>query len=403
MDKQSHHKSTDPKHNNPNKDRFKKLRPRHTGKYSRVAFVLQGGGSLGAYQMGALKGLLEAGYEPDWIAATSIGAIQAAIVVGNKPEDRIPRLEEFWRLVSTYSVFDIFGHSATTLDLYNHLGATAALTLGQRAFYRPRWNSPYLQMAGTPDKLSFYDTSPLRQTLLDLIDFDLLNKSKTRLSLGAVQASTGFLVYFNNINYLITPDHIMGSAALPPGFPAVKIDNEYYWDGGIHSNTPLEVILDAKPGADTLCFVIDCFGGIPFVPTDMDGVSERTKDIGYSTHARRSIIHYVERQNLQYKLKEVASLVPAKKHHLIEDIIAEEDPYHYTLVHLAYSARIHRSASKDYNFGQVTTQKRIIAGYKDFKALLAEQDQWNYPLDDLHCRFYEAPNNATRLMRKGDL
>ena len=353
--------------------------------------------------MGVVKGLLEADYEPDWIAATSIGAIQAAIIVGNKPKDRVAKLEEFWNLVSTYSPFDILGSSPATMDIYNTMNSSLSLIFGQRGFFRPRIHSPLLQMAGTPDKLSFYDTAPLRQTLLNLVDFDLLNKSQIRLSLGAVQASTGYLIYFNNINYLITPDHVMASAALPPGFPAIKINNEYYWDGGVHSNTPLEVILDAYPGADTLCFVIDCFGGMRFLPTDMDGITERTKDISYSTHARRAIIGYIQRQNLQFKLKELAKNLSSEQRELIDELIAEEDPHHYTLVHVAYSARLHRSPSKDYNFGHLVLKKRAAIGYQDACALLAESKKWNRPTADLQCRFYEAPNNSTRLIREGDI
>jgi NTE family protein len=405
MIKKTHHKDNDPSHNNPHKDRFNKphKHKRRSDGYERVAFVLQGGGSIGAYQMGVVKTLLEADYEPDWIAATSIGAIQAAIIVGNKPKDRVAKLEEFWNLVSTYSPFDILGSSPTTIDAYNIMNSNLSLLFGQRGFFRPRLYPPYLQIAGTPDKLSFYDTSPLRQSLLNLVDFDLLNKSRIRLSLGAVQASTGYLIYFNNINYLITPDHVMASAALPPGFPAVKINNEYYWDGGVHSNTPLEVILNAYPSADTLCFVIDCFGGMPFLPTDMDGIRERTKDISYSTHARRAIIGYVKRQNLQFKLKELAKNLNADQMKLLGDLLLEEDPHHYTLVHVAYSARLHQSSSKDYNFGHLMLKKRAEIGYKDACALLAEAKKWNRPTEDLHCRFYEAPNNATRLIREGDI
>ena len=398
----THHHMGDPEYNNPLADRFDKYPPKRPDGFSRIAYVMQGGGSLGAYQAGVLMGLLEAGYSPDWISATSIGAILGAIVVGNTPENRVARLKEFWQRIGTSSPFDILGNIPATMDLYNKLSCDASLMLGQRGFFTPRWSSPHLQLVGDPSTISYYDTSPLRETLLDLIDFELLNSCKIRLSLGSVQVSTGQLIYFNNINYIIKPEHIMASAALPPGFPAIKIGNEFYWDGGIHSNTPLEVILDAKPATDTLCFVIDCFGGSPFIPTDMDGVTERTKDIGYSTHARRVIKNYIEKQNLQTKLLKIYDHLNKESKQIIAPLLEEDAPHQQTLVHVTYSARIHKGASKDYNFGQIMIKKRMEVGYKDALAMLAESSKWDCPTDDFQCRLYEAPNNLSQLMRIDD-
>lgn len=398
MSLHSHHRRGDPVYNNPASNRFPKPSKRPDG-FSRVAYVLHGGGALGAYQLGVMKGLVEAGYEPDWICATSIGAIQAGIFVGNSPENRIAKLEEFWRRITTYTPFDILGHSHLSLDFFNNMGAAIAVLLGQRDFFRPRWCSPYLQLSGTPDKLSIYDTSPLRETLQDLIDFDLLNHSQTRLSLGAVQISSGHLHYFNNINYLIGAEHIMASGALPPGFPAVKINGEYYWDGGIHSNSPLEVIFDALPRADTLCFVIDCFGGSPFIPTNMEGIAERMKDIGYSTHAQMVLKHHIERFHLTAELQKISKTIDPKLLAPMEEVLEKFGgihPSHITIVHITYSSRLHRGPCKDYNFNQVTMQRRIEVGYQDAKAALAESARWDRPTQNLELRIYEAPNNLSR-------
>lgn len=398
MKSNSHHKQGDPIYNNPSSTRFPKPAKRPDG-FSRVAFVLHGGGALGAYQLGVMKGLVEAGYEPDWICATSIGAIQAGIFVGNAPENRIAKLEEFWRRITTYTPFDLLGSNHLTLDFFNSIGSSLAVMLGQRDFFRPRWCTPYAQISGTPDKLSIYDTTPLRDTLLDLIDFDMLNNSQTRLSLGAVQISSGQLQYFNNMNYIIRPEHIMASGALPPGFPAVKIDNEYYWDGGIHSNTPLEVIFDALPRADTLCFVIDCFGGSPFVPRNMEGVAERMKDIAYSTHAQLVLKHHIERFHIITELQKISKTLDPTLLAPIEEVLEKFggiNPSHVTVVHITYSSRLHRGASKDYNFSQVITQRRIDVGYQDVKAALAESEKWATPTENLELRLYEAPNNLSR-------
>ncbi|WP_457324870.1 patatin-like phospholipase family protein, partial [Roseateles sp. P5_E11] len=64
-----------------------------------VVLVLQGGGALGAYQVGVYQALHEAGIEPDWVIGTSIGAINAALIAGNPPERRMERLNDFWRHV----------------------------------------------------------------------------------------------------------------------------------------------------------------------------------------------------------------------------------------------------------------------------------------------------------------
>ena len=397
-----HHHSGDPAYNNPHADRFTGQQKKHPNGYARIALVMQGGGGLGAYQCGVLKGLLGAGYEPDWIAATSIGAIQAAILVGNKVEDRVAKLAEFWDRISTYSLFDCMGYERATTDLYNKLSANSSLSFGQPDFFYPRWLSPYLQMTGTPDTLSFYDTSPLRDTLLELIDFDRLNASMTRLSLGAVQIDTGHLIYFNNINYLISPEHIMASAALPPGFPAVAIDGHYYWDGGLHSNSPIEVILGTRPSVDTLCFVIDCFGGVPFLPTNMPGVEERSKDISYSTHARHVIKRYLHSQQLQNKLQDLGRRLSLDHQDELNHMLQEELPCHLTLAHICFSTRIHRSASKDYDFSQVTTKKRILAGCRDAERVLAESEKWNKPSMTEAFRLYEAPGNLISYLRDDD-
>jgi NTE family protein len=402
MKRGKQHHSGKPVYNNPHADRFAGPQQKHSNGYSRIAFVMQGGGALGAYQFGVLKGLLEAGYEPDWIAATSIGSIQAAILVGNKAEDRIAKLAEFWDRISTYSLFDCLSYDQLTTDVYNKMSTNSSLSFGQPDFFYPRWLSPYLQMMDTPDKLSFYDISPLRETLLELIDFDLLNASMTKLSLGAVQIDTGQLIYFNNNHYLISPEHIMASAALPPGFPAVVIDDHYYWDGGLHSNSPIEVILGARPAIDTLCFVIDCFGGVPFVPANMHGVEERSKDISYSTHARHVIKRYVHSQQLQNKLQDLGKRLSPEHQIELDHMLQEELPCHLTLAHICYSSRIHRSAAKDYDFSQVTIKKRIFIGSRDVEMVLAESEKWNKPSASEAFRLYEAPNNLISYLRKDD-
>ena len=386
--------------NNPLADRFNNLPPKEKGRFPRVAYVLQGGGALGSYQLGVMKGLSEVGYDPDWIAATSIGAIQAAIFVGNPPEKRIEKLEQFWQRVAPPTVFDSLGKSDTTFDLYNMAGSSMALLFGQPDFFYPRWSPETLLSTGVPSELSYYDTAPLRDTLIELVDFDLLNASPIRLSLGAVQIRTGHLMYFNNINYRIGPEHIMASAALPPGFPAVEVDNEFYWDGGVHSNTPLEVILEAVPVEDTLCFLIDCFGGAAITPTNLVEVEERMKDIRHSTHAQRIILNYLQRQKMRQAMLQLGDALTSAQKRKYADLLNIGTPHHCTLVHVIYSARLVKAASKDYNFGHVIMNKRIEIGYQDAKAMLARESEWGFLPEDGQSRLYASSTSHPGLIRK---
>lgn len=389
-----------PQGNNPLSNRFDHLPVKSKGRFPRVAYVLQGGGALGAYQFGVMKGLLEAGYEPDWVAATSIGAIQAAIIVGNPPEKRIERLEEFWSRVAPPSLFDFLGGLDTTLDFYNGLCPVSAVLFGQPHFFYPRWCTGTIPMWGNPTSLSYYDTTPLRQTLLSLIDFDLLNSCLIRLSLGVVQVKSGHLLYFNNINYRIEPEHVMASAALPPGFPAIEVDGEFYWDGGVHSNTPLEVILEAIPPEDTLCFLIDCFGGQEFTPSSMSEVLERRKDIKFSTHAQRTILNYLHRQKMRKSMQILNNFLTEKQKKLCAEVLDFGEPRHCTLVRLIFDERNDNLPSKDYNFGKAIVMRRIESGYKHAAALLANESQWGFLPKNHQSRLFEQPNTQFRLIRK---
>jgi len=385
--------------NNPLFNRFKHLPHKSKSQFPRVAYVLQGGGSLGAYQFGVVKGLCEAGYEPDWVAATSIGAIQAAIIVGNPPAKRIEKLTQFWDRIAPPSMIDYLGKNDATIDIYNQLSAFSAFMFGQPHFFYPRW----FEGTSPPFTLSFYDTAPLRETLIELVDFDLLNSCPIRLSLGAVQNLSGHLIYFNNINYIIRPEHVMASAALPPGFPAVDVDGQLYWDGAIHSNTPLEVILEAIPPENTLCFLIDCFGGQPFIPSDLDEVRARMEDISYGTHAQRCLLNYLERQRRYHAIKELGKLLTKEQRKQHADLLNVPNPHHCTIVHMAYHERFVRSATKDFNFGKMMIDRRINSGFADVQSLLVKQTEWGVVPKKGESRLYECSENHTSLLRKYDV
>src|SRR5258706_5507440 len=255
-------------------------------KREQTVLVLQGGGALGAYQAGVYEGIAESGLAPDWIAGVSIGAINAALIAGNRPKDRLGRLREFWNRVSSCTPLVAPALLDPLRLSLNRVSATTAATFGAPGFFVPRVPPAFLAPDGTPEALSVYDTSPLRETLQELVDFDLLNCKSVRLSVGAVDVRTGNSVYFDNQDLTLGPEHVMASGSLPPGFPPTEIDGAYYWDGGLVSNSPLMYVFDVSPQLNALIVQVDLFSAAGELPTNLDQVLERAKDIQYSSKTR---------------------------------------------------------------------------------------------------------------------
>src|SRR5258706_10345221 len=256
-------------------------------KREQTVLVLQGGGALGAYQAGVYEGIAESGLAPDWIAGVSIGAINAALIAGNRPKDRLGRLREFWNRVSSCTPLVAPALLDPLRLSLNRVSATTAATFGAPGFFVPRVPPAFLAPDGTPEALSVYDTSPLEQTLEELVDFKLLNsETRVRLSVGAVDLHTGNSAYSDNKAQKVKPEHVMASGSLPPGFPPVVIDGAHYWDGGIVSNSPLWYVLDDSPQISALIGQVDLFSARGDLPTSLDEVLERAKDIQYSSKTR---------------------------------------------------------------------------------------------------------------------
>nr|WP_306265526.1 patatin-like phospholipase family protein [Pararhizobium sp. IMCC3301] len=235
--------------------------------------VLQGGGALGAYQAGAFEALFASGRRTEWVVGVSIGAINAALIAGNPPDRRVERLRAFWDLVSSSGGAMPFLTGLIPRGFANELSASATMAQGVPGFFSPRFPPAAMMPAGSIGANSFYDTSPLRETLLELADFDYLNAGPVRLCIGAVNVETGNMTWFDSAKQTITPDHIMASGALPPGFPAVEIDGALYWDGGLVSNTPLQYVYDERSAEDLCIFQVDLFnarGKMPASIWDID-------------------------------------------------------------------------------------------------------------------------------------
>lgn len=364
--------------------------------YKRIACVFQGGGALGAYQVGAYRAIHEHGYRPNFLAGVSIGAINSAIIAGNSHKKQIEKLMEFWHTLvpdlwsDSLSVFNGFDHFR---HFHNQVGALHSVFCGLKGFFSPRLIPPSEWVRDTPDKLSYYDTAELKHTLEKVIDFDRINSKEVTLSLGAVNIANGEMIFFNNQLTEITPEHIMASCSLPPGFPAVKIGDDYYWDGGIYANTPLVTVLDALPEEDTLCFVVDCFSLKGKLPETMDQVEERQKDIRYASHSRRLTNVYSSRQNLQGAISLLGQhLTPeAQNDPEIQKILELGNQKRFSVVHIIYRGTAFAHSFKDYNFGRSAVTLRLNTGYKDAISVLDKPEWQTESTNPLACSIYGVP------------
>ena len=270
-----------------------------------IALLLQGGGALGAYQAGVCEALAEADLHPDWVAGISIGAINGALIAGNAPETRVETLRAFWEGITAQPWWRsglpnnslLIGDAAR--QWLNQANAAVALVAGAPGFFLPRLPPPWLHPSGTADATSIYDNSSLRVMLERLIDFDRINSGGFRFSVGAVNVRSGNFVYFDTKTHTIAPEHIMASGALPPGFPAVEIEGEHYWDGGLVSNTPLQWVADSRPRLNTLAFQVDLWSARGDLPRTIAEVSTRQKEIQYSSRTRAGTDSFKQVQRLR--------------------------------------------------------------------------------------------------------
>src|ERR1700730_7706859 len=258
-----------------------------------IALLLQGGGALGAYQAGVYQALAEADLHPDWVAGISIGAINSAIIAGNPPEQRVAKLRAFWEGITANPLFDWGGPAdqlalkgAVARSLFNQMSAGWALAGGAPGFFALRQPAPWLHQTGSLEATSYYETKLLKATLERLVDFDRINSGEMRFSIGAVNVRSGNLVRFDNATWTIRAEHVMASGSLPPGFPAVEIDGEHYWDGGLISNPPLQWIFEHGQRQDTLAFQVDLWSAHGEFPGDLAEVATRQKEIQFSSRTR---------------------------------------------------------------------------------------------------------------------
>jgi NTE family protein len=347
-----------------------------------VVLVLQGGGALGSYQAGVYQALHEAGIEPDWIIGTSIGAINASLIAGNAPQDRLSKLKAFWNRMEQNPIWNF----RDAFPGFNEkLSYWSTVTNGIPGFFRP---NP-LAHAGDSYPLGaehagYYSTAPLERTLAELVDFDLVNRCTPRLTVGAAHVRTSQMRYFDSRDSELSVNHIMASGALPPAFPAVRIDGELYWDGGILSNTPTEAVFDDNPRKNSLIFAVHLWNPSGVEPTTMAEVLNRHKDVQYSSR----IASHIARQQQAHRLRHVINQLAARlseaerSSEAVRELMSYGCPTRMHVVRLLAPQLDRETHTKDIDFSPSGIMRRWDAGYAHTKAVL-QRSPWTGEVDPL--------------------
>jgi NTE family protein len=347
-----------------------------------VVLVLQGGGALGAYQVGVYEALHEAGVEPDWVIGTSIGAINASIIAGNKPQDRLANLHEFWNRMERPSAWPFSPAWTGVSDTWSYW---STLVKGIPGFFEPHlpafWGA---HIALGVDRAGFYSTASLRQTLAELVDFSIINARSPRLTVGAANVRTSMMQYFDSRQSEISAKHIMASGALPPAFPAICIDGEYYWDGGILSNTPTEVIFDDYPRRNSLIFAVHLWNPTGPVPRSIWEVLHRQKDIQYSSRIASHITRQQQAHRLRHVISQLVHYIPdnARQSETVRDLAGYGCVTQMHVVRLLAPRLENENHTKDIDFTPSGIRMRREAGYEATMRAL-RQAPWQGEFDPI--------------------
>jgi NTE family protein len=347
-----------------------------------IVLVLEGGGALGSYQAGVYQALHEAGIEPDWIIGTSIGAINASLIAGNALPDRLPRLKEFWKRVEQNPIWT-FREAFPGIN--DRLAYWSTITHGISGFFEP---NPLAHAGdGYPlgaERAGYYSTAPLQATLAELVDFDLANRGKPRLTVGAAHVRTSQMRYFDSRECALGVSHILASGALPPAFPAVRIEGELYWDGGILSNTPTEAVFDDCPRKDSLIFSVHLWNPQGPEPSTMADVLNRHKDVQYSSRISSHIARHQQAHRLRHVINQLAAKLPEAEHNdpAVRELAGYGCQTRMHVVRLLAPQLDRETHTKDVDFSPAGIMRRWNAGYAHTKAVL-ERAPWVGEFDPL--------------------
>lgn len=334
-----------------------------------VVLVLQGGGAPGAYHAGSYQALHEAGIEPDWVIGTSIGAINGAIIAGNEVAHRLERLREFWAHLET--------------RLLGPWSAFAPLLAGVPGFYYPNPAAVWgIDAKVGLEQASLYSVDPLKKLLPGLVDFNLVNSGKPRFTLGLVGVRNGQIRYFDSRKETIGLEHVLGSCAIPPSFPAVRIKGESYWDGGIYSNTPVEVVFDDNPRRDCIVFTVQIWHSRGPEPESIAQVFMRQKDILFGSRSTSQIVQQAHLHHMRHIVRELVDMLPEERKNTLEvqDLAGWGCATTMHLIEINAEAIDGETNARDYDFSQAAIQVRWQAGYADTHRMIARRP-WDDPID----------------------
>ncbi|MFM9880604.1 MAG: patatin-like phospholipase family protein [Burkholderiaceae bacterium] len=348
-----------------------------------VVLVLQGGGALGAYQAGVYQAMHEAGIEPDWVIGTSIGAINAALIAGNAPDQRLAHLRAFWDSVEQQA--PLLAGLPDPFGLAKSMANASTVLNGIPGFFVPNnasWQGAQSKVG--VEAAAYYSTAPLAATLDRLVDFANLPKSSTRLTVGAVHVQGGQMRYFDSREERLGVEHVMASGALPPAFPAVRVHGEPYWDGGIYSNTPIEAVMDDRPRRDSLIFAVDVWQPHGPEPQSINEVSARVKDIQFASRADNHIERQKQIHRLRHIIRELTLRLPQAERDLAEVKALSAWGCKSTMhvVRLQVPRVDGEDQSKDIDFSKAGIHARWLAGYDHTQAVLASAP-WQAPVDPM--------------------
>ena len=347
-----------------------------------TVLVLQGGGALGAYQAGVYQGLCEGGIVPDWVIGTSIGAINGALIAGNPSEDRLDKLREFWDRIANRPSYEnwwfapLFGGALANIE---------TVFQGIPGFFQPNPGASWsVHLPVGLERAAFYTTEPLRRTLNELVDFHYLNHRQTRLTVGAVSVRTGQMRYFDSRDMDLDAAHVMASGALPPAFPAVRIGDDAYWDGGIYSNTPIEAVLDDYPRRSSLIFSVNIWQPHGSEPTSIWEVVSRQKDIQFASRARSHVARQDQIHELRHVVRQLEMRLTEQQRNdpVIRELVGYGCRTTMHLVRLLSPKLDREDHTKDIDFTRATIRTRWKAGYEHARRVLAERP-WECEPDPL--------------------
>jgi NTE family protein len=370
-------------------------------KGKQIVLMLQGGGALGAYQVGAFKALesecAKAQNKIEWVAGISIGAINAAVIAAPKSGDAVGELELLWDeiLSPQYPPYDYAGVMKAWFpwsgQAWTRQGSRSALETkyadwtwlafnadGQENFFSSRvlnpFENPWVQQWFRKldrNELAFYGTGRLAETLDKHVNWAALDDPyNPRLSLGATHVCDGEVEFFNSWEMPLNADHVRASAALPPAFPPIQIGDEWYFDGGISDNTPIEVLAGKlfQSKKDTLVFLVDLWDRKNDVlPESLDDVFWRLKSIQFGSRKKAAEI-VAERYN----------------HRCLIELAKGKQPMRLELCQLMLEQKDHEPqfGFADADFSHSTFQKLYAQGFEDMIEALHHADKVSVQEDD---------------------